>query len=296
VLTPAERREIAALRAQVNSLSAQVRSLAGIGVSNRSGPVQIRTTQLGFPAELTSDYDAGGSGSGGVGTGYSWKRKRLVPGLAEPFVNPGVQLAGSNAYSFVGDQNLVAGTDGWMEPSPDGSGFVFVHRNSHSGSGTDDGGGSCTLETVSFDVVTSSTCDASGGLRAVITRITLTGCNLSISAADAPANGGGSATCTGEVAVLATHPALSLVVPDGTHAGTYTLTWNAGQERWEYNGGGGGAPSFTASYSAGTWAISMDVSGTITDETNLVATCDPFGVSAPGTAFGSTANVTLGAA
>ncbi len=121
MLTPAERRNLAALQARLAALERRVMSVAGTGVSNRAGPVQVRTTQLGFEAELTSKFDAGS------GAGYAWKRLKLVSGADPPFTDPGVQLTGDKAYSFVGDEDLKPGAIGWLEPSPDADGYVFVH-------------------------------------------------------------------------------------------------------------------------------------------------------------------------
>lgn len=119
-------------------------------------------------------------------------------------VQPGVFLGGDPGYT-TDDLPVLA----LARLGPGAGGLVWeltpfsVVSGSGSGSG---GGGSCTLETVTFDVVTGVSCDASGGLSVTTTRITMTGCNLSITAADAPAcdppSGTVSACTAGGVAAM----------------------------------------------------------------------------------------------
>lgn len=104
---------VAALESQSQALKQQLRGSIGVS-TGQGGALNIRTTQLGFPAELTSTYDAT--------TGYSWKRKRLEP---PTFVNPGVQLTGNKAFEATSSTSVASGTSVWMEPSPDGVGYVF---------------------------------------------------------------------------------------------------------------------------------------------------------------------------
>jgi hypothetical protein len=116
-LTNPERAELARLKSQVADLARQLaamgRSNPGVSTAN-SAPV-VRTTQLGFAAELTGAWDAA--------TGYPWKRKRLE-GVA--LTDPDVQPTGTGAVTPDGDTGLTAGAEGWMEPSPDGVGYLFV--------------------------------------------------------------------------------------------------------------------------------------------------------------------------
>ncbi len=114
-MTPAERGDLARLQSRLTALERRVVSVAGAGVSSKGGPVQVRTTQLGFPAELTAAWDAT--------NGYAWKRLRLE-GVATD--EPGVQPAGVQAVTPDGDESLAAGTRGWMEPSPDAQGWYFT--------------------------------------------------------------------------------------------------------------------------------------------------------------------------
>ncbi|MDB5312654.1 MAG: hypothetical protein JWO38_6856 [Gemmataceae bacterium] len=86
---------------------------AGLGLVNA-----VRAGVRGFEAVLTSFYDAK--------QGYSWKREKLdttVPGYVDAV--PG--LSGKQAFSYVGETDLLPGTLGWMEPSPDGPGWIFIH-------------------------------------------------------------------------------------------------------------------------------------------------------------------------
>lgn len=81
------------------------------------GTTRVRTTQLGFPAELTSAYNST--------TGYSWKR--LYLNLATPgFDNPSIQQQGSYAFEVTGSTGVASGTRVWMEPDPDVRGYVFA--------------------------------------------------------------------------------------------------------------------------------------------------------------------------
>jgi hypothetical protein len=114
-VTPAERRELDGLKAQVAALQRGVGNARGLGVNTAFGATHYRTTQLGFPAELTAAWDDD--------DGYAWKRLRLV---GVDMTDPAVQPAGAGAVTAGGDTSLEAGTPGWMEPSPDATGYVFT--------------------------------------------------------------------------------------------------------------------------------------------------------------------------
>jgi hypothetical protein len=114
-VTPAERREFDALKAKLAAVERRVGDARGLGVNTTFGATHHRTTQLGFAAELTAAWDAT--------DGYAWKRLRLE---AVALTDPGVQLTGTGAVTPAGDETLEAGTPGWMEPSPDGTGYVFT--------------------------------------------------------------------------------------------------------------------------------------------------------------------------
>lgn len=114
-MTPAESRRVAALEQQLAALSRQLGNARGLGVNTAFGATHYRTTQLGFPAELTAAWDAT--------DGYAWKRLRLTAVTTD---DPSVQPAGIHAVTPDGDETLGAGDRGWMEPSPDAQGFYFL--------------------------------------------------------------------------------------------------------------------------------------------------------------------------
>jgi hypothetical protein len=115
-MTGPERAELDRLKSQLAELAGKVGRLSGPGVSTgTAGALHVRSTQLGFAAELTGGWDAS--------TGYPWKRLRL-DGVTVG--NPGVQPAGTGAVAVGGDTGLTGGTRGWLEPSPDGVGYLFT--------------------------------------------------------------------------------------------------------------------------------------------------------------------------
>jgi hypothetical protein len=120
-VTPAESRRIDALEMQLAGLMRQVGNTRGLGVNTTNGATHYRTTQLGFAAELTAAWDAA--------DGYAWKRLRLE---ALSLNNPTIQPEGVGAVTPDGNEDLEVGTRGWMEPSPDAQGFVFVAGGSGS--------------------------------------------------------------------------------------------------------------------------------------------------------------------
>ncbi len=114
MLSPAERSLIDALVRRVAALERS--PVQGQGVSTLYGGTQVRTVQLGFPAELTSTWDSS--------TGYDWKRL-VLSGVA--MADPNLPVAGDHAATPGDDETLPSGTRGWMEPAPDGSpAWVFV--------------------------------------------------------------------------------------------------------------------------------------------------------------------------
>jgi hypothetical protein len=118
--SPRDQARIAALEQQVASLVRQTTPTLGLGIgtSTANSALNIRATQLGFPAELTSTYDAT--------DGYSWKQLILdttgTPGLE----NPDIQLTGDKAFEIGGNESLASGTRGWMEPDPNAIGYLFL--------------------------------------------------------------------------------------------------------------------------------------------------------------------------
>jgi hypothetical protein len=116
------------LERKVADLSRRLAAVSGPGVSTLAGSQNIRTTQLGFAAQLTAAWDNA--------VGYAWKRRRLDT-TASPIAlsNPGVQPTGNKAYPIDGDKTLAVGTPVWMEPSPDGAGYLFVDAGGSGGGG-----------------------------------------------------------------------------------------------------------------------------------------------------------------
>lgn len=122
-----DRLRLARLEAELAALRKKVAAVGGVGVSTAAGgATHVRTTQLGFAAELTSGWSAT--------TGYSFKRRKLDT-TASPItlVNPGVQPTGDRAYEVGGNTGLTAGAPVWLEPSPDGAGYLFTAGTSADG-------------------------------------------------------------------------------------------------------------------------------------------------------------------
>lgn len=125
-LSPVEQRRIASLEAKIAALERLTRPASGIGQGSSTlfGSLNIRSTQLGFAAELTSTFNAT--------TGYDWKRLALDTTGSITLTNPAIQLTGNRAYSIDGSTTLASGTKGWLEPSPESSGYLFTTASSSS--------------------------------------------------------------------------------------------------------------------------------------------------------------------
>lgn len=86
------------------------------------GAMSIRTLQIGFAVEITSEYDDE--------TGYGWKRLELQPPAEEDnpsaLIDPTVQATGDNAWSLDGS-TVSVGSRVWLEPSPDGVGYLIIN-------------------------------------------------------------------------------------------------------------------------------------------------------------------------
>lgn len=190
-----------------------------------------------------------------------------------------------------------------------------AERVAGSGSGADVSAG-CDLETISFDVVTAVACDPSGGLTVTTRRVSITGCNLSVSQGDPPAAGSGSGgggtafatDCQGTGESMETHPDTSLSITDGPYSGVYALVWSATNPGAGPDGGAGWLLETTISavpyrfflFSAGPpgdvrwylWVTNLNTSGTIVVIAASGA-CDPFGLAFPGADLGSADDVTV---
>lgn len=115
MLTPAESARLEAVERLARQLARS--AVQGPPASTLWGGQQVRAQQVGFPAQTTAAFDAT--------RGYAWKRRALdlsVPGLA----NPGIQDAGLDAFAVSGDKSLAAGTDVWLEPNPEGPGYLLT--------------------------------------------------------------------------------------------------------------------------------------------------------------------------
>ena len=125
-LSPVEQWRIASLEAKIAALERLTRPTSGIGQGSSTlfGSLNIRSTQLGFAAELTSTFN--------TTTGYNWKRLALDTTGSITLTNPAIQLTGNRAYSIDGSTTLASGTKGWLEPSPESSGYLFTTASSAS--------------------------------------------------------------------------------------------------------------------------------------------------------------------
>ncbi len=134
-MTPAERQQFNALIARVAAL--EQRQIAGRGISTLyGGAITQRTTQIGFPAELTSTWNSD--------VGYDWKRLDLDTSTAD-ISDPSVQPTGNQAFALDGNEMLAVGTGPvWMEPNPVGPGYLFTSPGiSPCGEGGSGSGGDC---------------------------------------------------------------------------------------------------------------------------------------------------------
>jgi hypothetical protein len=188
-----------------------------------------------------------------------------------------------------------------------------AERVAGSGSGADVSAG-CDLETISFDVVTAVSCDPSGGLTVTTRRVSITGCNLSVSQGDPPAAGSGSGgggtafatDCQGTGEPLEAHPDVSLSITDGPYSGVYALVWASpaaspvSGDAWQADATISGVPHRFSLFSAGPpgdirwylWVTNLNTSGTLVVIAASGA-CDPFSLAFPGADLGSADDVTV---
>ena len=106
---------VADLERELQSLRAWTRS--GAGSSTYGGATTSRPLQVGFPAKITSTYSAA--------TGYNWSMRLLTPGTATT-VDPTATVSGNGAVEVSGRTDIASGTKVWMEPDPNGRGFLFT--------------------------------------------------------------------------------------------------------------------------------------------------------------------------
>lgn len=112
---PTLERRVADLERELQSLRAWTRS--GAGSSTYGGATTTRPLQVGFPAKITSTYSAA--------TGYNWSMRLLTPGTATT-VDPTATVSGNGAVEVSGRTDIASGTKVWMEPDPNGRGFLFT--------------------------------------------------------------------------------------------------------------------------------------------------------------------------
>lgn len=111
--------KVAALENAVRSLQQKLSPSVGLGlhVETQHGVAYSKTPQPGFPARLTSSYSPT--------TGYTAQRRSLrttgTPGL----VSPTTPETFTPCFEVRGVTTLAPGTDVWVEPSPDASGYLF---------------------------------------------------------------------------------------------------------------------------------------------------------------------------
>lgn len=97
---------------------------AGDNIARAGGAVSVVTTQLGFPAVLTSVWSST--------TGYSWKR-RVLSSLT--LSDPALQLTGDSAVPIDDNRGYQVGQKGWMEPAAGGVGWLFFPAVAFAGEG-----------------------------------------------------------------------------------------------------------------------------------------------------------------
>ena len=122
---------------------------AGLGLVNA---IRWELVPRGFPATLTTCYQ-------GPGYGYSWEQTHLDTDTGTidiPTIDP---ATGGLAFCFDGTTTLGPGTTCWIEPSPDGAGYIItswdvLHPCSSSSSGSSSGGG--------VEIVSNVLCSGSG--------------------------------------------------------------------------------------------------------------------------------------
>mgnify|MGYP000853191243 FL=1 len=121
---PTLERRVADLERELQSLRAWTRS--GAGSSTYGGATTTRPLQVGFPAKITSTYSAA--------TGYNWSMRLLTPGTATT-VDPTSTVSGNGAVEVSGRTDIASGTKVWMEPDPNGRGFLFTVSDTVSDTG-----------------------------------------------------------------------------------------------------------------------------------------------------------------
>jgi len=309
-----------------SELNAVRRLLAGLGPSSPSG---FLGGEQGVGASTAVDLRPGRVlariTSRGAGAAYGWHQvidngdgtytdQPLIPDCpwGTPTSGPAWEL--SEREDVPTDGSVVVEL---VPGQQDRAAFYFRWDGAAATSGSGAGGEvGCDLETISFDVVTAVTCDPSGGLTVTTRRVSITGCNLSVSQGDPPAAGSGSGgggtafatDCQGTGESLEAHPDVSLSITDGPYSGVYALVWSATNPGAGPSGGAGWLLETTISavpyrfflFSAGPpgdvrwylWVTNLNTSGTLVVIAASGA-CDPFSLAFPGADLGSADDVTV---
>lgn len=170
-MSPAERQRLAAVESELATLKRQTTPTHGMGagVSTANGAINVRTTQIGFPAELTGTYESTGSRNG-----YPWKQLDLSTTATVGLVNPSIQLTGDKAFDVAGGTKLTAGTRVWMEPAPQSNGFIFHVASSGNPPLSPCGGCGFFAGATEYDCWTLTVVGASGNMDSLNLTQTLT--------------------------------------------------------------------------------------------------------------------------
>lgn len=102
-----------------------MRAPRGQGISTFGGAVSLPGVQVGFPAKITSAFDAD--------TGYSWERMAVTTGVVDA-TSP---LTGAYAFALDGNESVAADSVVFLEPDAGGQGWTFQTPTGDSGSDGD---------------------------------------------------------------------------------------------------------------------------------------------------------------
>ena len=151
--------------AKLNEMARQLDQLARLSVSaplglSRAGGIPVITAPglQGFPAELTSTFDAA--------TGYDWTRCRIDRSGANPSVETDPQT-GSYAFTPDNNEDLAVGDRGWLSADPNSGGWIFLPEVAASSSGITSGNWSPRTTSRTTTKPTMATQDAATNVNAI---------------------------------------------------------------------------------------------------------------------------------
>lgn len=200
-------RKVAALERELMLLRQMVTS--GPGATTQYGASYVRPYQVGFPAKLTSSYDAT--------NGYTWSRRILT--ATGPIQDEGNPLTGTHAWDAGGRTDLTSGQVVWMEPHAAAQGYIFTISSPTGAAGSaynrvqEEGSNLTQRTTLNFIGATVTAADDAGNSR---TNVTITAGTGIDNAADQVTLGSGYTV----TATLASVGFPSLTLPG---LGTYLL-------------------------------------------------------------------------